>query len=149
SDEADDLLRLIPIQVRRRHLGVESQITGPSCRRSPTPTRFMRYTLRLHGRPLTHDYRDFGGGCCAGGGRRGRWLARQGHWSGCVHSAGRRARRASYRGRRRGILGPLMATDGGARKTERLLDLLVTLLNADRPIPFAELRDQFPDYKTK
>jgi len=39
-----------------------------------------------------------------------------------------------------------MATAG---KTERLLDLLVTLLNADRPIPFAELRHQFPDYKTK
>jgi predicted DNA-binding transcriptional regulator YafY len=42
-----------------------------------------------------------------------------------------------------------MKTDGGARKTERLLDLLVTLLNADHPIPFAELRNQFPDYKTK
>jgi proteasome accessory factor B len=42
-----------------------------------------------------------------------------------------------------------MASEGGARKTERLLDLLVTLLGADRPIPFSELRAQFADYKTK
>jgi proteasome accessory factor B len=42
-----------------------------------------------------------------------------------------------------------MATDSGARKTERLLDLLVTLLNAERPVTFAELRTQFTDYKTR
>jgi predicted DNA-binding transcriptional regulator YafY len=33
------------------------------------------------------------------------------------------------------------------RKTERLLDLLVLLLGAERPLTLAEIREQFPDYR--
>src|SRR5262245_56675651 len=109
----------------------------------------MRYTLPRHGHPTADDHRRGGGGGGAGRRRHRRGLARQGDRPGCVHSARRRAGGASHRRRRRGILEALMATGGGARKTERLLDLLVTLLNAERPIPFAELREQFADYKTK
>ncbi|HJZ89050.1 MAG TPA: WYL domain-containing protein [Polyangia bacterium] len=44
--------------------------------------------------------------------------------------------------------GPIPA-QVAARKTERLLDLLVLLLNADRPLRFAEIRQQFRDYNTR
>src|SRR5690348_1745616 len=36
-----------------------------------------------------------------------------------------------------------------ARKTERLLDLLATLLSASRPLTYAEIREQFDDYRTR
>ena len=39
--------------------------------------------------------------------------------------------------------------DGSTHKTERLLDLLVLLLGAERPLRFAEIRSQFADYDTR
>ena len=44
------------------------------------------------------------------------------------------------------LSGPMASS---VRKTERLLDLLATLLGAARPLTYAEIREQFDDYRTR